>query len=481
MQLFGGSLTASRLLPVVLSLLALPFMYALAWELFASHPVALMATTLLSLSPFDVLFAQTARQYSLLTVMVIASQWLLLRAMRQAKERQKTRHGKQYANWHAWGWYGLSLVIGLYVHPFFGLTLLAQIVYVGLEQWKPAKLPILQNGRASQPAKIVTGFGSAIAVALILYSPWIYVILTNSRRALSTTDWAQVFPGGDYLVKLWTLSFTSIFLDLYFEQQLVWTYCLRGIVLIIIGTSLYTVCRQCDRSVWLAILTATLVPFLLLALPDFILGGKRSAVSRYLISCYPSIQLAVAYWFTTKLSTAPGKVNRGARSPSSQQQPSHRLLMPFVKQWGWSGVFALLVVGSLASLTTSALAFTWWNKDLSYSNEQTSHLIRAANAPAIVSDIGDDFTNTGDLISLSYKLDRNTPLLLSQKGSNWVQTETFRRKIQNHTVFIFRPTNQLREALEKQYGALQRPSLWQERLWLLPNPETWKLSKFDNW
>ena len=82
MQEFGSSLTASRTWPAILSLLSLPLMYALAQELFASNLTSLLATAILALSPFDILFAQTARQYSLLTAIVIGSSLLLLRAVR---------------------------------------------------------------------------------------------------------------------------------------------------------------------------------------------------------------------------------------------------------------------------------------------------------------------------------------------------------------------------------------------------------------
>lgn len=105
MQQFGSSIAASRLLPALMSLLSLPLMYGLAMELFASSSTALLATAFLALSPFDILFAQTARQYSLLTVVILGSSWLLLRAMRQSTGR-------------CWAGYGLSVALGLYTHPF---------------------------------------------------------------------------------------------------------------------------------------------------------------------------------------------------------------------------------------------------------------------------------------------------------------------------------------------------------------------------
>ena len=82
MLMFGSSIVASRLLPVLMSLISLPLIYLLAWELFQSSLTALLATALLALSPIEILFAQTARQYSLLTLMVILSSYALLKAVR---------------------------------------------------------------------------------------------------------------------------------------------------------------------------------------------------------------------------------------------------------------------------------------------------------------------------------------------------------------------------------------------------------------
>ncbi|UBF25551.1 glycosyltransferase family 39 protein [Kovacikia minuta CCNUW1] len=298
MQWFGSSLTASRLLPALLSLLALPFMYALALELFASHEIALLATTLLALSPFDVLFAQTARQYGLLTVFVIASQWLLLRAMRGNAQKQNSRSIRKQISWGVWqnwGWYALSVTLGLYTHPFFGLTVIAQAVYLGLEALLGFYPQIFRRASYTSAGTNLRNFCLAIALALLLYSPWLYVLVTNRQRAMATTDWAKFFPGIGVLLNQWMLSFTALFIDLYANSRPV-ELLLRIPIVILILVSIYAVCRRCDRSIWLLILTSILVPFLLLLLPDLLLGGKRSTVSRYLISCYPGIQLSVAYF-----------------------------------------------------------------------------------------------------------------------------------------------------------------------------------------
>lgn len=431
MQWLGNSPAALRSLATLLSLLSLPLMYALAEELFASRPVALLATTLLAVSPFEILFAQNARQYGLLMTAVIASHWLLLRALRLEATNQSIR-----ATLKNWALYTLALTLGWYTHPLFALAVLAQAVYVilrGLANW-------------SQRLQQLRSFGwfclSGVG-AIVLYLPWIQVLLNNSQRAAAVTDWTRTSPGLAYLVKLWTLSFTSLFFDLDFGFTNPVTFLLRLPILVLLGAAVYTILRRCHSSVWLWILTAILVPFLLLALPDLILGGKRSTISRYLIPCYPGIQVAIAYLLYTVIN-------------SSRALP----------QKIWQGVLALLVIGSLVSCTVSALADTWWDKDLSYHNAEVAQRVNAIPSALVISDIGDDFTNTGELLSLSYRFNPSIPLLLVDRNSDWIHSEAFKAQRQRGAPLVFRPSTALRQALEQDGGQLQ--SLIQSaRLWQL--------------
>jgi uncharacterized membrane protein len=177
------------------------------------------------------------------------------------------------------------------------------------------------------------------------------------------------------------------------------------------------------------------VPFLLLALPDLIVGGKRSAVSRYLISCYPGIQLAVAYLLAMGLTT--GKAF-------------------------WRGAVAIVLIASVVSCGTSALAESWWNKDLSYDNATVANLVNAevGKNPILVSDIGDDFTNTGDLISLSFRLQDNVRLFLMSRPPN------FDAIAPEPEVLLFRPSTAMREAIAQKGWRLQVVSA-PGRLWRL--------------
>jgi uncharacterized membrane protein len=419
MQMFGGSVTASRFLPALLSLVSLPLMYRLALELFGSASIAWMATALLAISPFDILFAQTARQYGLLTTLIIGSSGSLLKALR-------------ISTWKNWLIYGVAVAMGLYTHPFFGLTLMGHAVFVligrrNVETNRWITPPISPGIRRWQ------GFAVAVVIALFLYLPWIQVLLTNTQRAANTTDWARIPQPFSYLAKLWTLSFTSLFMDLDFGFNNPWTFLTRvPFVLLILG-AFYILCRTTPRRSWLFIITSVFVPFLLLVIPDLVLGGKRSAVSRYLISCYPGIQLAVAYLLVRGLRT--GKIF-------------------------WQGVGAIVLVGSLISVSTSALAETWWSKDLSYENAAVASLVNAAPNPVLVSDIGDDFTNTGDLISLSDRLQDKVRLYLMARPAN------FDPVAKESDIILFRPSNTMRAAIAQKGGKLQVISE-SGRLWRL--------------
>jgi uncharacterized membrane protein len=423
MQVFGNSIAAVRSLPALLSLLGLPLMYLLAIELFESPIAAWISTVLLALSPFDILFAQTARQYSLLTAVTILSSWLLLRAMR-------IRH------WRSWVWFGLSCAMGLYTHPFFALGTLAQGVYVllmsvGEVRSKRTSQAITSQAITSQAIKgwlglSLVGFLGAIALALFLYLPWIGVLLGNSGRAFATTNWTKVSPGFLYLLKLWMLSFTSLFFDLDFGFDNPVTYFVRLPIVFMIGLAFYRTIQHTSRSTGLFLLTSAFIPFLVLALPDVILGGKRSAVSRYLISCFPAVQLAVGFWLSLQVQNLRSIWQKGA--------------------------IALLLAGSLISVSISAGAESWWNRDLSYFNAETARRMNGFTTPIVISDIGDDFTNTGDLISLSHRLNPDVQYLLFGSSPDL----TMIPPSGTPPVLAFRPTEALQKQLEQEGWTLER-------------------------
>ncbi len=407
----GNSITASRALPALLSLLSLPLMYILTWELFASKQAAYLATSLLALSPFDILFAQTVRQYSLLTAMILGSSVLLLQALR-------------FESWRTWIFYGLACAIGLYTHLFFSLTLIAHGVLV------------FCYGVFNRRLWLLVRYLFAIAITTLLYSPWLAIMATHNERALSSTDWTKVAVGFLYLLKFWILSFTCLFFDLDFGDT-IGTYLLRLPFIVLIAAAIYTVCRQTRGYVRLFILSSIFVPFLILAVPDIFIGGKRSAVTRYLINSFPGVQLAVAYFLNKQL------------------QNRRRI---------WSLILVGILTGSIASCTVSAFSQTWWSKGVSYFNAETATLINRETAPLIISDRGQNFTNKANLISLSYRLNHDVKLLLLSYPPELEVLQTL-SETKNDNIFVYRPSGKLRNAIKSHFGQLKLVSsnggLWQ--------------------
>lgn len=432
MQLWGSSIGASRSIAALISLLTLPLMYALAMALFNSKTTALLATTLLALSPFDLLYAQTARQYSLLSVMILGGSWLLVRVMQRDRSQP-------FPKW-SWLGYGLFVALGFYAHPFFLLTSLAHVAYVlGLtgsdHLLKPAAR--LEQLKAWVRDRRIWGFVLANGLALLLFSPWILIFLERHQQAVATTGWTTVHLGMPYLIKLWLLNLTSLFFDLDFGFENPINFLIRLPFLLLVMAALYQVYRRASRSASLFIFTSAWLPFLLLVIPDLVLGGRRSSVSRYLISCYPAIQLAVAYFLSLKLATG--------------------------KKF-WQAVLVLCIVSSLLSNTISAMADTWWVKDLSYQNGKVALTLNAeaATKPVVLSDIGDDFTNTGDLLSLSYRLDPNIRLYLV--GNTPALPPDLGPLVTEPSILVFRPSQSLRTAIAQQGWQLV-PVHEDARLW----------------
>jgi uncharacterized membrane protein len=316
----------------------------------------------------------------------------------------------------------LATVIGLYTHAFFGLTIIGHFFFIVFHF-------INKENRTEDAFK----FFISITATIGIYSPWLIVLITNSQRALDTTSWSSGSVDVLLLVKLWILSFTALFLDLDFGFDSIWTYLLRLPIILLIAVAIYTVCRRTNRTTWLFILTSIFVPFLMLALPDLLSGGRRSAVSRYLISCYPGVQLAVAYFLKNRILKG---------------------------QKIWRVVLALLVTSSIASCTVSALADTWWSNVPSYSNAEVAREINANPALLLISDVGNDGTNLGDLISLSYLLNQDVRLLLLS------QIPDLKLLANKSNAFVFRPSESLSKALQQQKRRLKN---------VLPSRQLWQM------
>ncbi|MBR8832045.1 MAG: hypothetical protein N5P05_000671 [Chroococcopsis gigantea SAG 12.99] len=403
-KIWGYSLMSARILPVIISLLSIPFIYLLSLELFNSKLAAWLAVFFLTLSPVEIIFAQIARQYSLLTMLTLLSWLLLVRSLKIPDKRH-------------WMYYAAVSTLGLYTHLFFGLVTASQGFFI-FSCW------LLNKKGKTETISIqnLTKFSLSIGVACLLYLPWVIVFALNSGKAFNSTNWAQVqVLDLIFLLKLWLLSFSCTFSDIFFGFDNIFTYVYRFIFFIITIFSLYFIYKRCRMQTFLLISIAIFMPFVLLAIPDILLITIRSSVTRYLLSCFPGIYLAVGFLIAANLQN---------------KNIFPKLLLIF------------LLLNSTVSNIYNTLSDTTWAKIPSYSNGEIARQINSSPPAILISDEGSDGTNIGDLLSLSYLLKPDTGLFLA---GNPVDVKGLKRILETpgSSLFIFRPSNRLLLALDQ--------------------------------
>lgn len=425
MLLGHHSILAFRLVPVLISLISLPLMYLLAWELFQSSQTALLATAFLALSPLDIVFAQTARPYSLFTLMVIASSYCLLKAIHW-------RHPL------FWGGYSLVCILGLYTHVLFGLTLMGHGAYILLLSIQP---PSSFSRRKKFPVSILLfEFLAAIAIAIIAFSPWLIILISNLQQVIATTNGSENPITLLQLSHLWIRNFTALFVDINFHVNSIQSYLLRLPFVVMIGIALYKISLQTHRPIRLFLWTSFIIPFLILALPDVLLGGEQSGVASFLIPCFPAIQLAVAYLFSThiqnnKISLMDGEIV-------------------------WRGVLATVFTLSLISISINANSKSGWYQAPSQEIPNISRYLNQYPSATLIVDQGLDDTNLGNIIALSYQLNPQIKLWMVNSQPNLLLLPI------GPKIFALNPSQELRQTIITDNYQLE-PVDQQTQLWEL--------------
>ncbi len=415
MQAFGSSVLSVRLWSALLSLLVLPAAYWLCLELFQSSAVAWVATALMAISPFHVLYAQEAREYALWTVTILVSSATLLWAQRQ--------HGK--ALWMGHGLYGVTAALGLYVHPFSGFVSISHAMYVlGMEKF-----------RWSQQ---VAGYLMGAALSVVLFMPWLIVVVQNFDMFLGNTESVNASRSGS-LPLFWLLNLSRVFFDL--NQGPSAINPLHYLITLLAIAALVGVCRQTTAPTWAFIIMLIGVTGLAIIGPDLILGGRRSSITRYAIPCYLGIQMAIAYLLTIKLMARPYNLRQ-----------RHRVR----RRWRYLAI-ALAFCG-IISCAVSAQIPVWWHKSYAKSRRlpDVAAVINQASQPLVVS----DFLPAGSMLSLSHLLRDEVQLQLAERAGMITVPDAA------ETVFLYLPSDRLRQRLERRQNFTIEPIEQNEDVWL---------------
>ncbi|MEG4045213.1 glycosyltransferase family 39 protein [Microcoleus sp. Pol17_C1] len=397
-QLFGDSIAVTRSLSAVFSVLALPCMYWLCLELFESSVTAWLAVAIIAVSPFQVVYAQEARPYSLFVMLILMSSAVLLRAM-----RLKTNS--------SWAIYGVTLVVGFYSHLLFGIVAIGHGIYV----------LVIEKFRFN---KTVIGYLLASITGLIALSPWIIAFIKNSGNATDKTSWLSLRRPISELIKSWVLNITNQFFDVGFYWNLSRPYLISTLpvilmILIMVGYSFYLLVCKTKMRVWLFVVTLTFVIVGFLLPADLIRGGIRSVNTRYMIPCYLGIQISVAYFFTQVQVTA-------------QLQKLWRLAL-----------VVLLSMG-IASCCLYVSADNWWNKSGSLLNVSIARTVNSASKPLIITDFSEYIVwDIGNLLGMSHQLDPKAKLLLMPPKNNVEIPENF------NEIFLYSISRELKTKIAK--------------------------------
>jgi uncharacterized membrane protein len=331
---FGDSIAAKRSLSAVFGILAMLAMIWLGAELFGRRAAGLVAAALFAVSPFQVVYAQQAREYALWTLLTVVTSALLLRALRSPAAG-------------LWIAYGVATALGLYTDPLFVFVVAAHGVYVLFVQGRPRLKTLL-------PYLVAT------AGAFVAYGPWLAVLLAGAHagKVTNNTYLAAPLPISLFVLK-WIFNLGTVFYDLDYR----WPYTAVVLVpiFVAIAVAFIAVVRKTERRVWLFLIALTFVPIAALVIPDLLHHQTRSTSSRYLVPAWLGIELALA-WLIARMAASS----------------SARLRVTSV-----ASAAGLVALGAVASAVGS-FATSWWADGSVPNLRSMANVIAAADRPLIV-------------------------------------------------------------------------------------------------
>jgi len=399
----GSGIAMIRALTVLMSLLAFPAIFWLSLELFSSRRVAWITVALIALSPFFVLYAQEAREYTLWGVLVLCSNAALLRAMRLTEaEPGPVWSVPPRALLGAWGLFAGFTVLSLYTSFSTGAVIIAQMIYVAL------------RGRAGRASPLCFG---ALAVAGVLFLPWALILLQHFEAFQASMAWSTVIvvPRSELLATL-ALNLSRSLLDFWPEYVHWATGPAVALAVALIAAAAVWVARRTPWQSSALLLLVFAVPIALLLVPDLIHGGIRSVSTRYLTPSLAVVLLAVG-------------AAVGTRRP---------------RAWVSPAATAAVLLLALASCVHNARQETVWTKGVSANLPRAAEQINPYPGALVVGNR--ERHHPGNLLALSNLLDPSIQMqfLAIDAEAGYVLPRQF------DDVFLYSPTLPFRERFERQ-------------------------------
>ena len=423
-EIFGESITSLRIVSAIASLLIFPSAYWLCSELFNSPTVGLTAVNLLAVSPFFTLYAQEAREYSLLSVITLASSAAFLKAIR--KETQLK------INWII---YFSTLVLGLYTYPLFGLTLISHTLYIFFSS-------------DTRSIKKINLYLISVFSAICIYWPWLYKIFEGFfGRENRTLAFASAGSNSSFgVLRIFLGHARRLFLDFDVYETGIAKILSTLMFFLVISLTIFAILhlyQKFSKNSALFILSMMVVPVISLLLPDLIFGGMRTYSARYSIQFLLMIELSVAY-IVAQLALL---------GLSDKYRSLGKILLVFLSASG------------LVSCILMLSANTWWSKYSDREIPRIAAVINQLEKPLLVSD-----ASMPEVIALSYSLVPSVNFLIypsscrtcvaSLPSQHYVNSFARILTYQSacKTLILYRPSTQLKLALKKDFLLLRLPN-----------------------
>jgi uncharacterized membrane protein/photosystem II stability/assembly factor-like uncharacterized protein len=434
MQLFNDPLGA-RLIAIGFSLLALPCLYWLCLELFNSPLVGWITLLLVSASPFHIMAAQNTTQYSLWTLLIALSSTLLLRALRRGTTQ-------------AWSFYAISLAAAFYTHLFSAIVAVGHGIYVLIITFsqrssnptdpnptdpKPTdQSPESQTPSAGPWYAPLLKFSLAGTGALVLFSPWLWIILTGLDKVEKNTRFYRGFDNDlETIIRRFISNLGNVFLDFHGQMgaERYFDYLLLGLVLF----SLYFLWRHGKNDSRIFILILIVLTPIAHIVPDLISPSARSLQTRYYLPCFLGIDLALAFMIAGYMQSARARV--------WQQRLGQIILVVLISSGIMSGVFVTQIYDW--GLDDQKGTASGWNL-------QIAPLINQADRPLVLSNATHSF-----VLALSHLVKDEVQFQLYQPDNpeEWQAVLDLAAANQNFSdIFVYWPDRELLEQIERVPG-----------------------------
>jgi uncharacterized membrane protein len=302
-----------RALPALVGTGAIAAIYALNRIVF-SPTAGLMGAAFMAVSPFAVYLSQEARHYTLPMLLIILALLGLMQIQHAFYIQKRLPHPV------VWLFWGITNSIGCYVHYFFILAFIAQILtLIGLMYWRRRMLP---KGSWVALMLVVCGVG-------VSYLPWLSVLLGSVGR--SETGW---LPQPQHLAPLYQtiLAWLSMIIALPVENQPLWIQVPAVLLTIVFGGWVGWQGIRGFKRLWRQqethLATFTLSCFILCVLLQFmgiiyLLGKDITVAPRYHFVYYPAVCALLGASFTFKRLKVEGSnqssnLKIGVRSQESE-------------------------------------------------------------------------------------------------------------------------------------------------------------------